>query len=300
MNKFQSMTVMAFLFILSGCGNDAVEAPQPAEEDWMPSVTRADGNGGEGSFNKDIRISAVADLDKLSTIAFSDVFLAETKQWQGNHHSWEGNTALHLIATSPTDYAEKGIPTTVKNGDDKTLMAGYLYKESKPDNVSFSMQHLMGKLQVHIKIAGNADKAPTEATLRLYNCKSIDYEHLKVLPYSSTDKGESISEELPLGTFSKVDDEAGNYVNTPQVIIPQTLAEGVKCLSFNIGNAVYSFTPENNIELKQGKLTHLYLGVAYDEKVIQIGNGVSVEDWGDSISIGSGGEATEEPATQEP
>ena len=302
MNKFQSMTVMAFLFILSGCGNDVAEAPQPAEEDWTPTVTRTGGSGGEGTFSEDIRISAVADLSKLSETAFSDIFL-KTGNWEENgNHSWGSNKALHLIATSPTGYAETGIPTTVLNGDIKgPLMAGYRHEESKPsEKISFTMYHLMGKLQVHIKIAGNADKAPENARLSLYKCKRIDYANIekpKVEAYSSTDAEASISEDLDLGSFGE-DNTAGsgNYVNTPQVIIPQTLKKGVKCLSFTIGNAIYTFTPENNIELKQGRLTHLYLGIAYDEKVIQIGNGVSVEDWNGGASIGNGEEATEEPA----
>lgn len=283
---------MAFLCMLSACGKDAAEAPQPVEEDWTPTVTRGDGSGGSSTFNQDIRISAVTDLANLSTTAFSDVFLAATGQWEGSNHSWGDNASLHLIATCPTDYNGTSVPAMVQNGDGKTLMAGYLYEGSKPQSISFTMQHLMGQLQVHIKIEGNESKTPKEAQLRLYNCKSIDYTNLKVVAYGSSDTDADASGDLNLGTFTK--DATGSYVNTPQVIIPQTLAKDVQCLTFKVGVATYTFTPENNIELKQGKKTHLYLGMAYDEKVIQIGNGVSVEDWNDGASIGSGEEATEE------
>lgn len=292
------MATMVFLCMLSACGKDAVEAPQTAEEDWTPTVTRGDGNG--GTFNQDIRISAVTSLGNLSSEpAFSDVYWATENKWAGTTHSWGTNTALHLIATTPTDYNGTGIPTTVMNGDTTPLMAGYLYQANKPtENISFTMKHLMGQLQVHIKIAGNETKDPKNTKLRLYNCKSIDYEKLEVKAYGSgdtnadADTDAAVSGDLALGTFTK--DDTGSWVNTAQVIIPQTLAKGVQCLTFKVGNATYTFTPENDIVLTQGKKTHLYLGVAYDEKVIQIGNGVSVEDWNSGTAIGSGEEATEE------
>ena len=295
--KLQSAAVVAVMILMAGCGKDATDIPQPAADDWTPTVTRSTEGSGEGStegkFQEDVRISAVTSLDKLSETAFSDVFLATSSAWEGNNHSWGTNTALHLIATYPTDYSGTSIPTIVNNGDKVALMAGYKYCSTKPtDGVSFAMKHLMGQLQVHIKIAGNTNTAPTDATITLYKCKSITYaDASKVTPYTKDDTGTDISVDFSLGNFTSIT-ETGNFDSGTFVIIPQTLAKDVECLSFKIGSARYTFTPEKDIVMATGKKTHLYLGVAYDEKLILIGDGVSVEGWGDGTDIG-GGEAGE-------
>lgn len=209
----------------------------------MPSVTRAEGNG-ENGFKEDIRISAVAELDDLTSTAFSDVFLMEEKRWEGNTHSWGINTALHLIATSPTDYNGEAIPTIVKNGDKDALMAGYRYCGSKPASVAFTMSHLMGQLRVHIQVAGNADGTPTDAEITLRKCSAVNYTSSPSVSLSDE------TEAFPLGAFAKQEnEEAGNYVNTTQTIIPQTLAKGIRCLSFKIDNTRYAFTPDKDIAL---------------------------------------------------
>lgn len=287
------IAAMAFALALASCGKEATDTPQPEEDNWTPTVTRADGNGG-GTFKADIRISAVQELDDMEATEFSDIFLGSGNWQAGGKHSWGTNNALHLIATSPTDYSNTSIPTTVKNGDNTPLMAGYLYCSDKPStDISFSMVHLMGQLQVHIKIAGNTNTVPTDATITLYKCKNITYAATStVTPYTRADAGTAISESFGLGGFTLATDESGNYVNDSQAIIPQTLAKDVECLSFKIGEARYTFTPEKDIVMAAGKKTHLYLGVAYDNKVISVGDGVSVEDWGTDIGIG-GGEADE-------
>lgn len=299
--KLQSAAVMAVMILMAGCGKDATDIPQPAEDDWTPTVTRGSGDEStEATFKENVRISAVTSLDKLSETAFSDIFLSSGSWKEGGSHPWGNATrALHLIATYPTDYSGTTIPTTVTNGG-AALMAGYQYCSEKPTSgISFAMKHLMGQLQVHIKIAGNADKIPTDATITLYKCKGINYATSTVTPYTkedtgtdASDAGTAISESFGLSAFTHVTDGNGNYANTPQVIIPQTLAKDVECLSFKIGEAQYTFTPEKDIVMAAGKKTHLYLGVAYDEKLILIGDGVSVEGWGTGTDIGSG-EASE-------
>lgn len=306
--KLQSAAIMAVMILMTGCGKDATDIPQPAADDWTPTVTRSTGGSGEGSteaiFKNDVRISAVTSLDKLSEPAvFSDIFLSNGNWQEGGNHSWGDPTrALYLIAIYPTTYnGATSIPTIVSNGDTEALMVGYQHCNEKPaSGISFAMKHLMGQLQVHIKIAGNTNTVPTDATITLYKCKSINYAATStVTPYTKDDAGTdagdagtAISESFGLGTFTLATDESGNYVNTPQVIIPQTLTKDVECLSFKIGEAQYTFTPEKDIVMAAGKKTHLYLGVAYDEKCILIGDGVSVEDWGTDIGIG-GGEADE-------
>ena len=299
--KLQSAAIMAVMILMTGCGKDATDIPQPAADDWTPTVTRSTGGSGEGSteaiFKNDVRISAVTSLDNLSEPAvFSDIFLSNGNWQEGGNHSWGDPTrALYLIAIYPTTYnGATSIPTIVSNGDTEALMVGYQYCSEKPaSGISFAMKHLMGQLQVHIKIAGNTNTAPTDATITLYKCKSITYAATStVTPYTRADAGTAISESFGLGDFTRVTDESGNYVNDSQVIIPQTLAKDVECLSFKIGEAQYTFTPEKDIVMAAGKKTHLYLGVAYDNKVISVGDGVSVEDWGADIGIG-GGEADE-------
>ena len=98
-----------------------------------------------------------------------------------------------------------------------------------------------------------------------------------------------------LGTFGRDEDDSTesdeHWVNTAQLVIPQTLQEGVACLHFKAGAHTYTFVPDTDIELTAGQKTKLILGVDYDNPKVTLED-VSVTPWANGGTI-AGGEATE-------
>ena len=149
----------------------------------------------------------------------------------------------------------------------------------------------MAQLEVHIKLNDEAEHhyEPTDAKIGLYTTATVDYPNKCLITPASMNEAFSLGEFGKEGNNNTATDE--NWVNTAQIVIPQTLQAGIPCLSFKVGDRTYTYTPENNIELKAGKKTKLYLVVAYQNDYVTLGN-VTVTDWAEGGTI-DGGEAEE-------
>ena len=206
-------------------------------------------------------------------------------QWENPKPSWPGNDNLEMFFVAP-EPSDKELPQSINASDGKIWMVDYLPSTYKPNK--FTLEHLMAKLKVHIRINNNPNhKKPLNTKVSLHTRADIDYPNKGLKNLS----GRS-SYNVSLGSFTE-DGDTDNWVSDELLILPQTLERGRKCLRFTVsGGDEYTFTPNEDLVLQAGKINHLYLGVAFENlELIFIGNGTSITDWNDGGS--NNGEATE-------
>ena len=250
------------------------------QETWDVAVSRATTNGenilvvGKKNGNEQLRGILIPSASENSLA-----------QWQGTKPSWPGNDNLEMFVVSPVP--EDGeLPRSISVSDGKIWMVDYLPSTYKPSK--FTLEHLMAKLKVHIRISNNPNhKCPLNTRMVLHTEADIDYPNKGLKNLSGRSRY-----NVSLGSFTE-DGETDNWVSDELLILPQTLEKGKKCLRFTVsGGDEYTFTPNEDLVLQAGKINHLYLGVAFENlELILIGNGTSITDWTDGGS--SSGEAVE-------
>ena len=285
MKNFWKLCCLAGLMTVTvGCSSQEGDEPLPAD-DWKVSLSRGVTQGQ----------SVTVALRYGNTTSYGTLMPADQEDGAGTWEVkpvWPDNnvTAVEVIAFSPSVDA---LPTTVSATDGKAWLMDYTTATTGDKPATFTLQHLMAQLEVHIKLHDDAEHhyEPTEARIGLYTTATIDYPN-KCLTAPAT-----MNEAFSLGTFGKEGNDNTatdeNWVNAAQVVIPQTLAADTPCLTFKAGDKTYTFTPEADITLNPGKKTKLYLGVAYENAYVTLEKeGVVVSDWSEE-SI-NGGEAEEE------
>jgi hypothetical protein len=164
-------------------------------------------------------------------------------------------------------------------------MIDYLSSTYKPNK--FTLEHLMAKLKIHIRISNNPNHEKRLNTkMTLHTKADIDYPN-KALKNLSGKSNYNVS----IGGFTE--NETDNWISEELLILPQILERGRKCLRFTVSDGdEYTFTPDEDLILQASKINHPYLGVAFKNlELILIGNGTSITDWNDGGS--NNGEATE-------
>ena len=250
------------------------------QETWDVAVSRATTNGenilvvGKKNGNEQLRGILIPSASENSLA-----------QWQGTKPSWPGNDNLEMFVVSPVP--EDGeLPRSISVSDGKIWMVDYLPSTYKPSK--FTLEHLMAKLKVHIRISNNPNhKCPLNTRMVLHTEADIDYPNKGLKNLSGRSRY-----NVSLGSFTE-DGETDNWVSDELLILPQTLEKGKKCLRFTVsGGDEYTFTPNEDLVLQAGKINHLYLGVAFENlELILLGGGTSITDWTDGGS--NSGEAVE-------
>ena len=250
------------------------------QETWNVAVSRATTNG-----ENILVVGKKNGSEQLRGILIPSTSENSLAQWQGTTPSWPGNDNLEMFVISPVP--NNGIlPKNIDVNDGNIWMMDYLPSTYKP--TKFTLEHLMAKLKVHIRISNNPNhKRPLNTKMTLHTAADIDYPN-KALKNLSGRSSYNVS----LGSFTE-DGETDNWVSDELLILPQTLARGKKCLRFTVsGGDEYTFTPDEDLILQAGKINHLYLGVAFENlELILIGSGTSITDWSDGGS--NSGEAVE-------
>lgn len=285
MKNFWKLCCLAGLMaITGGCSSQEGDELLPAD-DWKVSLSRGITQGQPVTVA--LRYGNTASYGTLKPAAQENAMAT----WEGNPPVWPDNstTAVEVIAFSPTVNA---LPATVSATDGQAWLMDYVSCTANNKPASFEMAHLMAQLEVHIKLDDEAEHhyEPTDARIGLYTTATVDYPNKCLITPASMNEAFSLGEFGKEGNNNTATDE--NWVNTAQIVIPQTLQAGIPRLSFKVGDRTYTYTPENNIELKAGKKTKLYLGVAYQNDYVTLGN-VTVTDWAEGGTI-EGGEAEEE------
>ena len=250
------------------------------QETWDVAVSRATTNG-----ENILVVGKKNGSEQLRGILIPSISENSLAQWQGTTPSWPGSDNLEMFVVSPVP-SDKELPQSINASDGKIWMIDYLPSTYKPNK--FTLEHLMAKLKVHIRINNNPNhKKPLNTKVSLHTRADIDYPNKGLKNLS----GRS-SYNVSLGSFTE-DGDTDNWVSDELLILPQTLERGRKCLRFTVsGGDEYTFTPNENLVLQAGKTNHLYLGVAFENlELIFIGNGTSITDWNDGGS--NNGEATE-------
>lgn len=193
-------------------------------------------------------------------------------RWQGSTPTWPGADLLDMYIISPAP-ADGKLPQSIHVGDGTAWMVDYLPSAHKPNR--FSLEHLLAKLQVHIRIDNDTERMqPLDVKMTLHTEAEIDFpcKGLKNLSGKSNDN-------VYLGEFMK--DASSNWVSAEVLILPQILVHGEVCLRFRAnGGEEYRFTPDTDLRFLAGKVNHLYLGIAFEQlELILIGNGTSITDW---------------------
>ena len=250
------------------------------QETWDVAVSRVTTNGenilvvGKKNGNEQLRGILIPSASENSLA-----------QWQGIKPSWPGNDNLEMFVISPVPN-DKELPQSISVSDGKIWMVDYLPSTYKPSK--FTLEHLMAKLKVHIRISNNPNhKRPLNTKMSLHTRADIDYPNKGLKNLS----GRS-SYNVSVGSFTE-DGETDNWVSDELLILPQTLEKGKKCLRFTVsGGDEYTFTPNEDLVLQAGKINHLYLGVAFENlELILLSGGTSITDWTDGGS--NSGEAVE-------
>ena len=265
---------LIMLLLMSCHGEDGMQ------ETWDVAVSRATTNG-----ENILVVGKKNGSEQLRGILIPSTSENTLAQWQGTTPSWPGNDNLEMVVVSPVP--NNGVlPQSINANDGKIWMVDYLPSTYKP--TKFTMEHLMAKLKIHIRISNNpSHKKPLNTKMTLHTAADIDYPN-KALKNLSGRSSNNVS----LGSFTE-DGETDNWVSDELLILPQTLARGKKCLRFTVsGGDEYTFTPDEDLTLQAGKINHLYLGVAFENlELILIGSGTSITDWNDGGS--NSGEAIE-------
>ena len=250
------------------------------QETWDIAVSRTTTNG-----ENILVVGKKNGSEQLRGILIPSTSENSLAQWENPKPSWPGNDNLEMFIVSPVP-SDKELPQSINASDGKIWMVDYLPSTYKPNK--FTLEHLMAKLKVHIRINNNPNhKKPLNTKVSLHTRADIDYPNKGLKNLS----GRS-SFIVSLGSFTE-DGDTDNWVSDELLILPQTLERGRKCLRFTVSSGdEYTFTPNEDLVLQAGKINHLYLGVAFENlELILIGNGTSITDWNDGGS--NNGEATE-------
>lgn len=261
---------------LTGCSEDTIPE-QPDTDTWNVALTRSATDG--SNVTVALRYEGFTSYGILIPASQE----GETATWE-KETEWptDENTQVEVITFCP---AVETLPETI--GTDAMYKMDYIAGASvnnKPKEFAFT--HLLAQLEVHIKISDNEQHyhTPTEGAITLYQQGEVDYPNEKLI------NPQNVS-SVSLGTFGKEGESTetvDNWVNKPQLVIPQTLEAGEPCLTFKAGDKTYTFTPEEDIVLKPGKKTKLYLGVAYENDYIVLdGEGVTVTAWDNGEDFGN-------------
>ena len=277
MNK-SSITAFITLLLIA-CNNEEVIQ----QEIWDVALSRSATNG------QHVQVVGRKDgNEKLRGTLIPATTEHGTAQWQGEAPSWPGNDNLDMFVISPVP-EDGDILQSVHVNDGKTWMIDYLPSCYKPNQ--FTLTHLMAKLKVHIRISNDANhQQPQHVQMSLHTQANIDYP-TKCLKNLAGKSDKNIS----LGNFSKDTNEeegADNWTSNEILILPQTLEKGITCLYFTDKNGKeYTFTPEKDLLLLAGKVSHLFLGIAMDQ-LIFLGDGITITPWISETS--NNGNAVEE------
>ena len=250
------------------------------QETWNVAVSRATTNG-----ENILVIGKKNGNEQLRGILIPSTSENSLAQWQGTKPSWPGSDNLDMYVVSPVPDDGK-LPGSINVSDGKIWMVDYLPSTYKPSK--FTLEHLMAKLKVHIRINNNPNhKRPLNTQMTLHTQADIDYSNKGLKNLSGRSRY-----NVSLGSFTE-DGETDNWVSDELLILPQTLERGKKCLHFTVsGGNEYTFSPKEDLLLQPGKINHLYLGVAFENlDLILIGNGTSITDWSNGGS--NNGEAVE-------
>ena len=250
------------------------------QETWDIAVSRTTTNG-----ENILVVGKKNGSEQLRGILIPSTSENSLAQWENPKPSWPGSNNLEMFVVSPVP-SDKELPQSINASDGKIWMVDYLPSTYKPNK--FTLEHLMAKLKVHIRINNNPNhKKPLNTKVSLHTRADIDYPNKGLKNLS----GRS-SYNVSLGSFTE-DGDTDNWVSDELLILPQTLERGRKCLRFTVsGGDEYTFTPNEDLVLQAGKINPLYLGVAFENlELILIGNGTSITDWNDGGS--NNGEATE-------
>ena len=263
------------LATMGGCSDDTSH-PEPVIDDWKVYLSR--------STNGHVTVALRYD----NTISYGTLIPAADENAPGTwlddkKPTWPASGNVEVITFSP---AVEELPYQIDATQNVAYTMDYATctPDAKPKN--FVLKHLMAQLEVHIELHDEAEHhyQPQDATVSLYTTATVDYPNMCLTTPAT------MNEAFVLGTFSKegnahtATDE--KWVNTAQIVIPQTLQAGIPCLSFKAGDRTYTYTPENNIELNAGMKTKLYLE-AYQNDYVTLGN-VTVTPWTDGGTIDAG------------
>ena len=264
------------ILLLMSCQN----SDDGMQETWDVAVSRATTNG-----ENILVVGKKNGSEQLRGILIPSTTENSLAQWQGTKPSWPGNDNLDMFVVSPVPDDGK-LPRSINVNDGKIWMVDYLPSTYKPSK--FTLEHLMAKLKVHIRINNNPNhKRPLNTQMALHTEADVDYPNKGLKNLSGRSRY-----NVSLGSFME-DGETDNWVSDELLILPQTLERGKKCLRFTVsGGNEYTFSPEEDLLLQPGKINHLYLGVAFENlDLILIGNGTSITDWSNGGS--NNGEAVE-------
>lgn len=282
------LTMCSFLLMAIACTNSDEPTTEDAADNWV--ISRSTGSG-------DIRM--VGTPKKGHGTAFDKTLSFDGNNrgtWSGGVPAWNVNEVFDLYAISPVDKPENDIVDAriayqMQFWSDR-VRSNDPQKENRP--TEFALKHLHGQLKVHIDIheLDTEEHLPLEVKIRLYTKGRINYPNEKLETNGNLETVELTGwkhDNWEVGTTGNEVDHKW-VMEDPILVIPQTLvSDGQPVVTFHIedknyGTANYEFTPGAALELLPGKLTHLYLGVAYNHEEEEVEptitvKGITVTDW---------------------
>ena len=272
-HSWKQLLLMPMAVLLTACSATDTPADVPDTSDgWEVNVSRTV-TGGE-DVTVALRFGTTTRYGTLRPSATEGAKAA----WMSEIPTWpDASTPVQVVAISP---AVSTLPATVDATDGIAWLVDAVSCNvgSKPDK--FTLTHLMAMVEVHIKLHDETKHhyEPTDATIGLHTTATIDYAGKQLTDASGYQSAFS------LGSFSKESgstDTDENWVNTPQIVVPQTFKAGEPCLRFVVHGHTYTFVPSTDIVLPAGQKTKLMLGAAYDEmegESVTLMN-ISIADW---------------------
>lgn len=284
-NTIKNLLFLGTMALVAACSDRMPDAPEPSKgEVWTPRISRSVTGGSN--------LLVVLENGEATRKGQLQPATTEggTATWIGEGLEWPASGTVKLTTFCP--YPQDGnLPVTVSSDANTAYQVDYAEADAANKVTGFALTHLMAQLRVHIKVAENdTHPVPSDAVIDLFTTATVDYGN-KALTHPADAKA------VPLGTFGKEegkDDGDDNWVNAVQVVIPQDLPVGERCIHFTAGGQEFHFTPDYPIKLVAGYITHIFLGVAMNQPDTPVTlKGITVTDWADGGTL-NGGEAEEE------
>ena len=283
-NNLNPLLLSVGLLVFMACTDGESTPEVPTHEPWAVNISRT-ATGGQ-----DLLVM----LDTDGAVQKGRLHPADTDggtaAWVGDGLSWPGSGTVKLTTFCPYP-ADGKLPATLSSTDGIAYQMDYVETPASKKVTQFTLHHLMAQLEVHIKLHDEAQHhfQPTDASVDLCITGSLHPAAENKLVANATSL-----QTYSLGSFERKDDSSDldeHWVNTAQLVVPQTLRQGEDCLRFIAGDHKYTFVPQADIVFTAGKKTKLILRVNYENPKVTL-ESVTVTPWAQKEI--QGGEAEEE------
>lgn len=272
------MTLVGTVMLFSACADRYTpEMEQPKlTDDWVLSRSTESTIESMSMHGRHIEGNG-KDFDKKINFDAND-----KGSWEDGCPTWNDGAVFDLIAFYP---ATTALPDTIDAECEYQMQ--YWPQQGKLNRpTNFKLKHLLGQLVVHVTVEELQEEhhEPLDVELMLCQRAVLNFSNQKAIAVPESAEWKEVSgfkrEEVNQDGTAVQSGGTGQHKWVMQeavYVIPQTIPAGILGAKFWVkdteyGDAHYEFFPPTGIELKAGKMNHVYLGVVYKHEAGEEGD----------------------------